>query len=119
MTHPEHPLIALYHPHAAADLVRERLKTKPLVGNGQRTADAIRRALGSLHGEKVIQGFFEPAIEKKMETAERDETFAGPDRPVQLSGKVEAVDRVQEEQGANTLVEVVTPAPEVVELDAV
>src|SRR5580765_5714536 len=73
MSHPKHPLIAAHCAHAAADLIGERLKCQTMIRRGKRAADGIDRALGSLHGEKSVDGFFKAALEEMLVTFEGDE----------------------------------------------
>ncbi len=65
-----------------------------------------------LRGEEDIDGLFEPALEQAGVAGEGDGGAGGGFRP---QGHVEAVDGVEEEEGAHALVEVVAGAAEAVE----
>jgi len=116
MPHPEHPLIALDHPDAAADLIGERLEAEPLVGRGQGARDAVGRTLGPLHREEVIERLLEPAVQQQVEPGTRYQALARPSRRRQPARQVEPVNGIEEEERAHTLVEVVARAPEGIEL---
>ena len=77
MADAEHPLIAADGADAAADLIGERLKTEVVVGDCQRTGEAVGRAVLVLRGKEGIQGFVVPAIQQVFVAGKGDETLAG------------------------------------------
>ncbi len=111
----EHPLIAAGTADAAADLIGERLKTEAAVGNSQRAGQRRVGALPLLFGEKLADRLLETPLQQVDVAVERDAPLRR--RPLAL-WNLEAVNRVEEEQRADTLVEVLRSAPELLELRA-
>ena len=130
MTDAEHPLIAPHAADAAADLVSERLEGEPVIGGGERGAEAVAGAVGGLRGEEGVSRLLEAAIQKLFVATEWDEarsrrgeeadfgrvgSLRNPPPSLggyQLRRQVEAVDGVEEEEGADAFVEVVRAAAE-------
>jgi len=117
MAHAEHPLVAAHRTHAPADLVRQRLEPEPVVRRRQRAGDGIARAFRLLHGQKLVQGLLEAALEQMLVAGEGDERAAagGGGGGRQAFRQMEPVDRVKEEQRAHALVEVFAAPAEVVQ----
>ncbi len=115
LTDPEHPAVPPGAPDRSADLVGERLVGDPLVDLGQGAED---RAVGTVvleRGSERCDGLLEPPLHQVGETFERDHP-AG--REVGRVLEPVAVDRVQEDRGADPLVEVPRVAAERLEVVA-
>lgn len=112
----EHPLVAADGTDAATDLVAEGLKGEALVGGGEGGREAVAGALAGLGGEEGVDGFLEAALEEVFVTAERDEGgCAAGGEAGEARGDFEAMKGVEEEEGADALVEVVRAPAEGVE----
>ena len=75
----------------------------------QRTREGVARTRRRLHGEKVINGFFEAPLEQMLETPEGNHALAVGSglRPEDLLRQMKAMNRVQEKQRADALIQVV------------
>src|SRR5581483_301240 len=119
MSHAKHPLVAAHAAHAAAHLVRESLKAKPIISAGQRARDGITGALLLLNGEKMFNRLLEPALQQVFVTLEGNQracTVARRARSrAQLLGDMKAVNGIEEKKGADTFVKVLAPGTKVVQ----
>src|SRR5436853_2617636 len=68
MSHTEHPLITVHGADTATHLVCECLKSEPIIGGGEPTADPIVRPLLLLHREKLIDGLLETTVQQQLVT---------------------------------------------------
>jgi len=86
-----------------ADLVGKRLEPQAMVRCGQSAGNGLVGSLGVLCAQKNLDGFLEPTLQQVAVAVEGYE----PQLPdAGLLRQVEAVNVIQEEQGANALVEV-------------
>ena len=108
----EHPLIAANGAHAAAHLVGQSLKREPVVAGGEGAGDSRAGPLFGLRGQEDVDGLLKAALQQVGISGERDERALAGGGP---QGNVKAVDGVEEEQGADALVEVVAGAAEAIE----
>jgi hypothetical protein len=108
MTGAEHPLVAADAAHAAADLVGKGLEGEAMVGDSEGTAKTLAGAGGAERVTETLDGFLETALEEMLESREWDELFrvAGAGISGEQRRKVKPMDRVKEEQGSDTFVEV-------------
>src|ERR1035438_645810 len=83
-----------------------------MIGGGQRAGDGRAGAVRSLRSEEDLDGFFKAALEEVIVAGERNGRLGAYAR---FEGQVEAVDRVEEEERADTFVEIVAGAAEAVE----
>ena len=113
MTHAEHPLVALHGPHAAADLISQGLEGQTVVGRGQGRSDAVGWTLRLEFSEKAIDGLFEATVEQVFKPGKGDQ--ASVSRGSQFGREVEPMERRQEEQRPNPLVQILGIAAELVE----
>lgn len=114
----KHPLVTAHGADAAADLVGERLEGEAVVGGGEGGGEAVAGSLLALGGEERIDGFLETTGEQLFVAAEGNETWgSGLDWAVssEFGGEMEAVDGIEEEKGADAVVEVGGLTAEVVE----
>ena len=118
MSHTEHPLVTTDGPDAASNLIRQRLESEPVVSGSKSTGDGVAGALGLLHGKETVYSFFESPVEQVLETAERNEGSGRlgrqslGDQPLR---QMEAVDGIEEKQGAHAVIQVVARSAEGVE----
>ena len=98
----EHPLIAAHGAHAAAHLSGEGLEAEAVIGGGQRAGDGGAGAVGGLRREEDLDGFFEAALQQVIVAAKGMRAWRA---DAGLEGQVEAVDGVEEKQGADAFVE--------------
>src|SRR5688500_7428108 len=101
----EHPLIAANRADAPPHLVGQRLKAEVVIRRRQRAADRVTWAVAALDMQKGFDGFLEAAVQEVRVTFEWDGAVSGFS---ELAGNVEAVNRIQKNQGADAFVEVVT-----------
>jgi hypothetical protein len=73
VSHAEHPLVAAHRAHATADLVGQRLESQPVISCGQGAGDSVTGTFRLLHRQEMVNGFFEPALEKMLVAFEGDE----------------------------------------------
>jgi hypothetical protein len=66
MAHAEHPLIASNGADALTNLVSQRLKGEPMVGNGESRTNRVAGSFVRLNREEVIDGFFKAAVQKVL-----------------------------------------------------
>ena len=112
MSHPEHPLIAADGADAASDLVGQGLEGEAMVGGREGARDAVAGSVVGLVSEEGGDGFVEPTAEEMVVAGERDETAGVQFR---AAWQVKAVEGVQEEEGADTFVEIGGVMPESLE----
>ena len=110
--HAEHPLVTADGADGFADLVGEGLEGELMVGGGEGGGDAIGGAVLILDVEEGVDGFLELAGEEVLVSVERDGAggVGG-----EFFGEVKAVNRLQEKDGANAVIEVVGLAAEGIE----
>ena len=105
----EHPAVPLAAPDRPADLVGQGLVGDPLVGLGQGTGD---RAVDPVAGDRLAERgdrLLEPPLHQVGEAGKRDRPAGGDVRGVL---DPEPVDRMEEDRGADPLVEVPGVGPE-------
>jgi hypothetical protein len=66
MTHAKHPLVAAHAPNAAADLIREGLKTEAIISRGESAAERITWSLGTKGAAENLDRFLEAAFEEMI-----------------------------------------------------
>src|SRR5271165_808896 len=117
MASAEHPLIAAHGAHAAPDLVGEGLKSECAVCGGERAGDSFIGAVGRLSCEKDIDGFVKAAAQERDVAGERNRGTGHrlPWPVFGLGSEVKAMQRVEEEFGADAAIEIVAAPPESVE----
>ena len=115
MAHAEHPLVSANGAYRTPDLVGEGLEGELVVGGSEGGGDAIGWAVFFLNGEEGIDGFFKAAAEEVFVTVEWDGAGVAGGK---FFGEIKAVDRLQEKDGTDAMVEVVRAAAEGVELGA-
>ena len=72
-----------------------------MVGNGQGTGEAVRRAGLVLRGQENVECFVVPAIEEVVVAGKRDEVWAG---QAGFERQMKPVNGLEEEQGPDPLV---------------
>jgi len=110
MSHAEHPLVATHRADAAAHLVGQRLEGEAVVGRGQGRAEPVGRPVRLLVAEKGVDRLLEPPAEELLEPVERDEGLGA--AGTQPAGQMEPVDRGEQEERPDPLIEVFRAAPE-------
>src|SRR5581483_7008647 len=100
MRRAEHPLISADRAHAEADLVRERLKAQRPVTGGE-SARNLRARRGAVLRQEDGDGFLEAALQQVSIAFVRNQRAAGSPG---TKRQMEAVDGVEKEERANTLV---------------
>jgi len=103
MTGAEHPLIAAHRAHTAPDLVRECLKTQPMIGGGQRTTKPIAGAGYGLCLQKFADGLFVAPFQQHVESTERNQAAAP---RCQLAGQMKTMHGIQKEQRPHPFIEI-------------
>ena len=116
MAEAEHPGVAAGGTDGAADLVGERLKREGVMGGGEGAGERLARAMGGLGSGEDRNGLFKAALEQVAKSLVRHAAEA---REVGARRQVITVDRGDEKQGANALIEVGFAAAEGVEFGAV
>ena len=80
-----------------------------MVGRGECTAQCVARSGGPLRGGKEVDCFLEAALQQLLVAMKGDLSTA---RQLRSRRQVEAMNRVEKEERANTIVEVLALAPE-------
>jgi len=109
-------LVAADAADAAADLVGEGLEGEALIDGGEGAGNTVAGGLGALGFEEDVDGFLEAAAEEVFVAFEGDGggIFAG-FCVREAEREVEAVDGVEEKEGADAVVEISAGAAEGVE----
>ena len=97
-------MIAADGADAATDLVGQGLEGETAIGGCESAGEPIAEAVRGLSGEKDTDGFFIASIEKAFDAGVGNERPGG--CAFGTERKMEAVDRVEEEERANTVVEI-------------
>src|SRR5262249_46852796 len=109
----KHPLVAAQAADAAADLAGQRLEGQLVVRGGQRAGEGVAGAGPALGGEEAVDGLIEAAPQQLLIAGEGDAAAAG---KAGSKRQVKAVEGVEEEEGPDALVEVLTGPAELVEV---
>ncbi len=115
MTGAEHPLIAANGAHRPAHLVGKRLEAQAVVRLGERAGECVRGTAALLGDEKELDRLLESTAQEVYIAVEGNPTRPGHATHAERGGKRETVDRVQEEERAHALVQVVAGAAEALE----
>ena len=116
VTEAEHPGVAAGGADGAADLVGEGLERERVVGGGEGAGEGFAGTVGGLGGGENGDGFLKTAFEQMAKALVGHAAKA---RKIGARGQVVAVDRGQEKEHADALVEVGFTAPVGVELGAI
>ena len=112
MAHAKHPLIAAHRADAAPHLIGERLESEPVIRGGERAAQRVARSVGLLRGGENLDRLLETALEQLLVAVKRN-LPAG--FQLRARGQMEAMNRVEEKERADPLVEILAAAAEGVE----
>src|SRR5262245_57381709 len=112
MPHAEHPLVAAHGADAAADLIRECLERKPMICRSECGRERVARPVRFLRGLKKFDRILEPPRKQMLVTVERDDAALPESR---ARRQMETMNRVEEEERTDSLVEVLRCAPEGIE----
>ena len=111
----EHPLVARHRPDALSNLVGQGLKAQFVVDGSQCTGEGVADAM-RLHGrQELVDGFAEPPVEEMLVRSKANQPEC---RRRQLRRKMVSIDSAEEEQGPDSLVEVVAGSPEPIQFRA-
>ena len=108
----EHPLVALHRPDAAPDLIGQGLEAELPVGLGQGARYAVAGAVLLLPCQKEVDRLLEPPLKEVDVAGVGDQARL---LPAVLSGQVETMHGVEEEERAHPFVEVVAAPSEALE----
>ena len=111
VSHAEHPLVAAHGADGFPHLVGECLESELVIRGGKCGGNCVAGALGFLNGKEGIDGLGETPCEQMAVSFEGDVSLVS----ARQYRQVVAVDRVEEKQGADALVEIAGAAAEGVE----
>ena len=109
----KHPLVAADCAHASAHLIRQRLKRQPMIGFPKCAGERNGWAISQQTRQKDVNSFRISAVEHVLIAAVRDASAFTADK---LSRQMKAVNRIEEEETADAIIQVVAGSPILVEL---